>query len=133
MATMTKFELRRFALRASRDLSLVPVLRDALLEHPATRDRLERYMTFAEHMTREAVDARRRLQIHVVVVRPNYLAGRLRPKRYEHGAFGGSLFSVHALPCCDRDSPAVLATALSIQESGEPIALVYATDPRRYE
>lgn len=123
---MTKRELRRFAYRASRDRSLIPVLRDALLEHPEVGPLLEQRIEWAEMFTKDGLN-RGRHEAYLIVMNPNFLSNAVAQRRRDYG----SLFSIYGKP--SYDSFASLLERLQMQSRPEQIVPVYVTDPRRYE
>ncbi len=78
---MTSADLLRFAMRAVDDWTLVPVLRDALLEHPATSALLEEKIEFAEKLAKaERVN-------YFVAMEPRMLSPTWRKTHFEHSVF----------------------------------------------
>lgn len=123
---MTKVQLRRLAFRASRDLSLVPVLHDALLEHPEIGPRFEQSIEWAEKFTRESL-ARGVREAYLIVLNPSFLSRRIEKRRRDYG----SLFSIYGRARFDTFRS--LFERLQMQHRPEQIVPVYATNPRRYE
>lgn len=103
----------RFALQTARDWRSVPVLRDALLEHPETAPDLERAIGFAVSL------AKSEHQHYVVALFPRLLSPTWRSRK----GFGQPPFAVYAF---DRRHPELrdLIEALARQR-GEPVVPVY--------
>ena len=76
----------RFALRATRDWTLVPVLRDALLESPATREELETRIEFAERWVKS-----HNVNYYVVIMYPRMLSPTWRSRK----GFDQSVFAIY--------------------------------------
>lgn len=112
---MTRLELLHFAMRAVRDWSLVPVLQDALLEHPATSRLLETKIAFAEALAKS--DRRN----YFVAMEPRMLSPTWRKTHFDHEVFAVYEFDRRRY---ESQSLIDLVQALSAQLH-EPIVPVY--------
>ena len=110
---MTRMNLLRFAMRAVNDWSLVPVLRDALLEHPATSRFLEEQIAWAEKL------AKTERRHYFVTMEPRMLSPTWRKKHFDH-----SVFSVYEFDLSRYESLIDMVQALSEQHR-EPVVPVY--------
>lgn len=119
---MDRLSLMRFALRAARDWTFVPVLRDALLESPVTRDELETSIGFAE---RWAKDHRRH---YVVIMYPRMLSPTWRKQK----GFGLPMFAIYEYSKRRHGDVAGLIETLSEQYS-EPVVPVHGAHAGRGE
>lgn len=121
---MTKRQLYRFAIRASRDPSLRPVLADALLEHPATRAAFERAIERAWQSVRVGW---METPVYVVFFLPALLSsavGRRRPASY-------ALFNIYGKGSESQSIESFIDTVLRIERRSGLLAVpVYlARDP----
>ena len=110
---MTRLELLRFALRAVNDWTFVPVLRDALLEHPATSRLLEREIAFAEAL------AKTERRNYFVTMLPRMLSPTWRKKHFDYPVFGVYEFNPRR-----HESLIEVVDAIS-EQLREPIVPVY--------
>lgn len=111
---MERHELMLFALRAVRDWELVPVLRDALLEHPATRDELERSIANAAKWAKEET------RNHVVVMYPRMLSPTWRARK----GFDQTVFAIYEFDSRRHGNLAGLIEALH-ERNNEPVVPIY--------
>ena len=106
---MTKRQLYRFAIRASRDPSLRPVLADALLEHPATRAAFERAIVRAEQSVRVGW---METPVYVVFFLPALLSSAVGRRRGENYA----LFSIYGKGSASDPIESFVETVIRIEK-----------------